>query len=413
VKREDDHTAVDIVGSDSVILVNNHDSGIENKNNKDDDDAASMNVQEEQLPVPADCCAGSKSDAQHPLQPVKTTAGVRRKPSNQDASAPQKRKKTKKDVTTHSTKSDRFDDWCKQLLQFKEEFGHCNVPRRYSRNKSLGYWCSKIRSAYKKIQVGGNPLCNLSPEMIERLEKIGFQWQVVDYDGAFEKHCVDLEVFKEEFGHCNVPVKYSKNKSFGNWCNNIRSAYKKIQEGRNPRCNLSQDRIERLEKIGFQWTNPIYFEEFEKRCFDLEAFKEEFGHCNVPRRYPKNTALANWCSNKRSAYKKIQQEGIKPSCSLSRDRIDRLEKIGFQWQVCDGTFEKRCFELEAFKEEFGHCNVPVKYPKNLSFANWCHAMRYSYKQIKKGLKPRYSLSPAMIEGLETIGLVSINDYFDS
>jgi len=89
VKREDDHTAEDIVGSDSVI-VNNHD-GIENKN-KDDDDAASVNVQEEQLPVPADCCAGSKSDVQHPLQQVKTTTGVRRKPSNQDASAPQKRK---------------------------------------------------------------------------------------------------------------------------------------------------------------------------------------------------------------------------------------------------------------------------------------------------------------------------------
>jgi len=184
----------------------------------------------------------------------------------------------------------------------------------------------------------------------------------------------------------------------------MRSAYKKSQVGGNPLCKLLPDMIERLEKIGFQWQVRNYDGAFEKHCVDLEAFKEECGHCNVPRMYPKNISLGNWCSDKRSAYKKIQ-EGRKPSCSLSPYMIEGLEEIGFQWQAPndDMTFEKRCFELEAFKEEFGHCNVPVKYPKNLSFANWCHAMRYSYKQIKKGIKPRYSLSLAMIEGLEEIG----------
>ena len=68
-----------------------------------------------------DCCAGSKSDVQHTPRPVKTpteteiisfiseknviehrqadqactrSSGARRKPSNEDASTPQKRKKT-------------------------------------------------------------------------------------------------------------------------------------------------------------------------------------------------------------------------------------------------------------------------------------------------------------------------------
>jgi len=41
-----------------------------------------------------------------------------------------------------------------------------------------------------------------------------------------------------------------------------------------------------------------------------------------------------------------------------------------------GTFEDRYFQLEAFKEEFGHCNVPQKYSKDgKSLAKWCSSMR--------------------------------------
>mmetsp|Transcript_12855 Transcript_12855/g.19284 ORF Transcript_12855/g.19284 Transcript_12855/m.19284 type:complete len:89 (+) Transcript_12855:133-399(+) len=61
VKREDEHTAEDIVGSDSVIA-NNHFGGIENNDktkdddDDDDDDAASVHEDQEEkiLPMPAD-----------------------------------------------------------------------------------------------------------------------------------------------------------------------------------------------------------------------------------------------------------------------------------------------------------------------------------------------------------------------
>jgi len=126
------------------------------------------------------------------------------------------------DTSTQQSKT-IFDKWCNQLLRFKEEFGHCNVPQRYSGNPSLGKWCNDMRNAYKKIQKGMKAHRNLSQDRIERLEEIGFQWQVVDYDEAFEKHCRDLIAFKEEFGHCNVPIK--NNPSLGNWCGDMRKAY--------------------------------------------------------------------------------------------------------------------------------------------------------------------------------------------
>ena len=96
---------------------------------------------------------------------------------------------------------------------------------------------------------------NLSQDRIERLEEIGFQWQGIDYDEAFEKRCRELIAFKEEFGHCNVPRGCAKNPSLRRWYTTMRKAYKKVKNGRKADSNLSQDRIEHLEEIGFQWQN--------------------------------------------------------------------------------------------------------------------------------------------------------------
>jgi hypothetical protein len=73
-----------------------------------------------------------------------------------------------------------------------------------------------------------------------------------------------------------------------------------------------------------------YDDAFKKRCRDLIAFKEKFGHCNVPQKCANNSSLGHWCSEMRKAYKKIQN-GIKTRANLSQGRIERLEEIGFQW----------------------------------------------------------------------------------
>jgi len=97
----------------------------------------------------------------------------------------------------------------------------------------------------------------------------------------------------------------------------MRQACKAIQKGMKPVRNLSQDRIERLEEIGFQW-GVDYDEVFKNRCRELIAFKEEFGHCNVPsKKYADNPSLGHWCGTMRNTYKKIQK-GIKTDCNLSQ-----------------------------------------------------------------------------------------------
>ena len=225
-----------------------------------------------------------------------------------------------------SARTESFEGRYKQIDDFRDEFGHCNVPSKYSVNPSLGYWCGTIRKSYNQIQQGQTPSRSLTQDQIERLEEIGFKWKLVE---TFEQHCRDLEAFKSEFGHCNVPCKYSANPSFGIWCIQIRYSYNQIQQGQQPSRNLTQDQIERLEEIGFKWKIR---ETFEQRCHDLEAFKSEFGHCNVSRKYSANPLLWNRCRAMRYSYNQIQR-GQKPKRNLTQGQIERLEEIGFKWKL--------------------------------------------------------------------------------
>ena len=98
--------------------------------------------------------------------------------------------------------------------------------------------------------------------------------------------------------------------------------------------------------------NGIVRKNFEERCEQLLAFKDEFGHCNVPK--IADPLLWQWCRAIRSVHKRKQQ-GKKPpmkQVNLSQDRIERLDEIGFEWIVTNGKFEQRFRDLEAFKNEF-------------------------------------------------------------
>ena len=158
-----------------------------------------------------------------------------------------------------------FDERFKDLMAFKAEFRHCNVPQtktKSSNNKyySLGQWCNKMRMSYKSIKEGGITRNNkLSKANMKRLENAGFEWnhcKTLTFDERFK----DLMAFKAEFGHCKVPQTRSRNSkyySLAMWCSNMRRCYKKadsIQDGKSPRHMLTKANILRLEKAGFMWS---------------------------------------------------------------------------------------------------------------------------------------------------------------
>ena len=63
----------------------------------------------------------------------------------------------------------------------------------------------------------------------------------------------ELVAYKDAHGgSCNVPRRYAENPQLGTWVDNQRRAYKKFQQ--DPSTSfMTQERIERLESIAFQW----------------------------------------------------------------------------------------------------------------------------------------------------------------
>ena len=63
-----------------------------------------------------------------------------------------------------------------ELKQFKLQEGHCNVPRGFSQNRSLGLWVNTQRAQYKLMNQGLSS--SMTEERIHLLEDIGFMWSL-------------------------------------------------------------------------------------------------------------------------------------------------------------------------------------------------------------------------------------------
>ena len=131
-----------------------------------------------------------------------------------------------------------------------------------------------------------------------------------------------LKQYKQENGDCKV---HRSHKALGVWVNNTRVNRRKNQ--------LAQDRIDKLDKIGFHWgkgfPEPATWEEsFQK----LKAYHANFGHCNIhidadPAR---QTDLAKWVLEQRKQGKRLRK--MKPG-DMNMEQYKMLQGIGFKWKL--------------------------------------------------------------------------------
>ena len=73
----------------------------------------------------------------------------------------------------------------------------------------------------------------------------------MDPDAWYKKY-EELRQYKDSEGHCNVPYKYSDNKSLARWVSHQRTQYKCMRQGKPS--SMTEQRIQHLESIGFQWS---------------------------------------------------------------------------------------------------------------------------------------------------------------
>jgi superfamily II DNA or RNA helicase len=199
--------------------------------------------------------------------------------------------------------------WFKELEKYYKEFGTTTMPTGYSVNNfNLEKWATRTRRSYKHGK--------LSKEQVDLLEGIGFSWHKRS-DNWIQMYN-ELVEFKNENGNCDISKRTHTDKlKLAHWTYKQRKEYR---EG-----NLSDERIKKLEAIGFKFvlSELIPRHKWNPMFDQLVEFKNENGHCNVsPYSDKDKLKLGRWVERQREVYRKGK---------LIDERIEKLNEIGFKF----------------------------------------------------------------------------------
>lgn len=142
---------------------------------------------------------------------------------------------------------------------------------------------------------------------------------------------------------------------------------------------------------------PFHEEKWTLRYKELLSFHQLHGHAAVPHTYPTNPQLARWVKRQRRQFK-LRKD--KRQSTMTTERLDLLTNVGFVWDSHDVNWREKLDGLEAYRREYGNCNVPSNF-RDKKLATWVKCQRRQYKLYWDG-KPS-AMSPERILELEKVG----------
>ena len=250
-----------------------------------------------------------------------------------------------------NTFDDLFDTNVKHLKSFISKFNRWPIKdEEYPKGNKLSNWVKMQRSRYKKNK--------LSNSQINVLENLNIIWDIktTQWDEKYKA----LKDFISKYER--MPL---SSETLSRWCKTQRQNYSKGK--------LSNQRIEKLNKLKFIWDeqeyiwnlNYNYLKEFTKRQKMFPKSDEE---------YPKGNNLGRWILGNKNRYK---------TGKLSNERIKKLEAIGMIWDALEFQWNKQYNYLTEYielndttprqKEEF---------PQGNPLGNWMSIQRRNLKLNK-------------------------------
>ena len=159
--------------------------------------------------------------------------------------------------TTSSFKTEQWSGRFRELIRFKEEFGHCLVPHNWPQNKKLAQWVKRQRYQHRLLEQGRHS--TLTADRVAQLEDVGFVWN--SHKAGWDDKFQQLKDFALKYKHCNVPSSWSENPSLAVWVKFQRRQYKLKVTGKSSSTSnaadknntLTDDRIQKLLSIGFSF----------------------------------------------------------------------------------------------------------------------------------------------------------------
>ena len=94
-----------------------------------------------------------------------------------------------------------WNDRLSDIMEFKQQWGHCHLLQKYAKSPKLVKWVSDQRSQYRLFKSGKKSFIN--NERIEQLEVVGFQWTLDSQlirKTAWNEQFSELLEFKQEWG---------------------------------------------------------------------------------------------------------------------------------------------------------------------------------------------------------------------
>ena len=261
------------------------------------------------------------------------------------------------EVKVVETSTESWEFWFGLLQDFCEQNGNCLVKQRQNFNGfNLGYWVASQRSL----------LTSLTDERKKRLDELGFVWDAVSAN--WQRGFTALKAYKEQHGDWLVPKNYKVDGlDLGQW----------VQTQKTARNSMPRERKDHLEGIGFIW--DALGEKWAKGLSALEEYKNQHGDCLVP-----NGAIVNgyklggWVAELR-----------KQKRSLSPERKEQLDNLGFVWDPYSEQWEKGFDFLKAYKELNGDCVVAQAHiVDGFKLGRWVGVQRRTEEKIPRERKLR-------------------------
>ena len=227
--------------------------------------------------------------------------------------------------------------------KYHDTYGNLMVPGKYTDPDGypLGQWIIKTRQQ----KLNGR----LKEERIAQLDEIGMVWNI--FDAKWEKAYALAAAYYEENGNLNIPRSYvtAAGERLGQWVASQQWAY--------PKGKLTDEQVERLNRIGMYWGNRND-RQWNEGYQEAKRYFDTHGDLNVPAEYvsPGGYNLGNWV--KRQRY--TRQNPEKSCAVLTEERIAKLDAIGMRWEKADSKPRRLDLALES-KRKSENLNVSANH----------------------------------------------------
>lgn len=263
----------------------------------------------------------------------------------------------------------RNNKWLSQyeeLKRYKAQHGDTLVKHS---NSGLGAWVKRQQVQYTLYCKKDGTKSDLTAERVQLLNDLSFVWsrRTNTWNENFDR----LIKWKETHGNCHmIPDKSTDPEvaQLHKWVSDQRTHYKQDKNSATdkqdciaadspsttknckkkapPPKKLSQDKIDKLKGIGFEFDarDAKWLQKFDV----LLKYKQRHGDFLVPSNYQEDLSLSNWVANQRAQHN-LYMKGSKSH--MTERRLKILTDAGFPFSASEDNQQQRKNENEKIQQQ--------------------------------------------------------------